>query len=98
MGLHRDGARWNLPPDIVEERRKVFWEVNAADIFQAHCFSRPSTINPDHCDTEFPSEPRVVPTEKGYFELRFELSQISNEYAGSFLFLRIVSAVACVQR
>ncbi|CAK7235708.1 hypothetical protein SBRCBS47491_009387 [Sporothrix bragantina] len=79
MGLHRDGARWNLPPDIVEERRKVFWEVNAADIFQAHCFSRPPTINADHCDTEFPSEPRIVPTEKGYFELRFELSQISGE-------------------
>ncbi|KAL1893125.1 hypothetical protein Sste5346_006557 [Sporothrix stenoceras] len=79
MGLHRDGARWNLPPDIVEERRKVFWEVNAADIFQAHCFSRPSTVNPDHCDTEFPSEPRFVSSEKGYFELRFELSQISFE-------------------
>ncbi|CAK7207518.1 hypothetical protein SEUCBS139899_010328 [Sporothrix eucalyptigena] len=79
MGLHRDGARWNLPPDIVEERRKVFWEVNAADIFQAHCFSRPATLHPDHCDTEFPSEPRVVPSEKGYFELRFELAQISYE-------------------
>lgn len=54
MGLHRDGARWNLPLEVVEERRKVFWECNAADVFQvclqrgttpdvqqAHCFSRP---------------------------------------------------------
>ena len=41
MGMHRDGTRWNLPQDIIEERRKVFWECNAADIFQAHCFSRP---------------------------------------------------------
>ncbi|KFZ06247.1 hypothetical protein V501_07591 [Pseudogymnoascus sp. VKM F-4519 (FW-2642)] len=41
MGMHRDGARWNLPRDVVEERRKVFWEINAADTFQAHCFSRP---------------------------------------------------------
>lgn len=41
MGMHRDGARWNLPEDVVEERRKVFWECNAADVFQAQCFSRP---------------------------------------------------------
>lgn len=41
MGMHRDGTRWNLPQEVVEERRKVFWECNAADTFQAHCFSRP---------------------------------------------------------
>lgn len=23
MGLHRDGARWNLDPDLVEQRRSV---------------------------------------------------------------------------
>ncbi|OAA59728.1 Transcription factor [Niveomyces insectorum RCEF 264] len=79
MGLHRDGARWNLPQDIVEERRKVFWECNAADIFQAHCFSRPCAINPDHCDTAFPSEATTVTGEKGYYRLRFELSQLSSE-------------------
>ncbi|KAI0891439.1 hypothetical protein F4806DRAFT_302651 [Annulohypoxylon nitens] len=41
MGMHRDGDRWNLPQDVTEERRKVFWECHCADIFQAHCFSRP---------------------------------------------------------
>ncbi|THC88987.1 hypothetical protein EYZ11_011571 [Aspergillus tanneri] len=46
MGMHRDGARWNLPQDVVEERRKVFWECNAADTFQAHCFSRPYSSPP----------------------------------------------------
>ncbi|KAJ4987063.1 transcriptional regulatory protein C1F7.11c 2 [Stagonosporopsis vannaccii] len=79
MGMHRDGARWNLPQDVVEERRKVFWECNAADVFQAHCFSRPSAVNPEHCDTAFPSEPQGANGEKGYFTLRFELSQISAE-------------------
>jgi hypothetical protein len=44
MGMHRDGTRWNLEEDVVEERRKVFWECNAADIFQAHCFSRPYVL------------------------------------------------------
>lgn len=98
MGMHRDGDCWNLPQDVVEERRKVFWECNCADIFQAHCFSRPyvsrtlqvpvsgmqlnldrSAINPDHCDTAFPSEPTGPNGEKNYSILRFELSQLSSE-------------------
>ncbi|RAK77690.1 uncharacterized protein BO72DRAFT_477267 [Aspergillus fijiensis CBS 313.89] len=79
MGMHRDGARWNLPPDVIEERRKVFWELNAADTFQAHCFSRPCAMNPEHCDVAFPSEPENATGEKSYSILRFELSQLSSE-------------------
>jgi hypothetical protein len=40
MGLHRDGTRWNLSPELVEERRRVFWECQTADVLQANCFSR----------------------------------------------------------
>ncbi|WWC98837.1 hypothetical protein V866_005730 [Kwoniella sp. B9012] len=76
MGMHRDGARWNLPQEVVEERRKVFWECNAADTFQAHCFSRPCAINPEHCDTAFPTIPLDPSGEKGYTILRYELSQL----------------------
>ncbi|CAH0022329.1 unnamed protein product [Clonostachys rhizophaga] len=79
MGMHRDGNRWNLPHDVAEERRKVFWECNAADVFQAHCFSRPSAINPEHCDTAFPSGQSHPNGEKSYSILRFELSQLSAE-------------------
>ncbi|PYI29943.1 hypothetical protein BP00DRAFT_437272 [Aspergillus indologenus CBS 114.80] len=79
MGMHRDGARWNLPQDVIEERRKVFWELNAADTFQAHCFSRPCAMNPEHCDVAFPSEPESATGEKSYSILRFELSQLSSE-------------------
>ncbi|KAK9350906.1 hypothetical protein V1523DRAFT_418316 [Lipomyces doorenjongii] len=79
MGMHRDGARWNLPQDVVEERRKVFWECNSADTFQAHCFSRPCAINPEHCDTAFPTESLNLNGEKSYSILRFELSQLSSE-------------------
>ncbi|KAK9234666.1 hypothetical protein V1525DRAFT_391222 [Lipomyces kononenkoae] len=79
MGMHRDGTRWNLPHDVVEERRKVFWECNAADTFQAHCFSRPCAINPEHCDTAFPMEPLNRNGEKSYSILRYELSQLSAE-------------------
>ncbi|KIR39943.1 hypothetical protein I307_04958 [Cryptococcus deuterogattii 99/473] len=85
MGLHRDGARWNLAPEIVEERRRVFWESHSADILQANCFSRPSSIPPDYIDTCFPSEDPefLIPTqeaqnqEKGYWTLKFELAKIS---------------------
>lgn len=79
MGMHRDGARWNLPLDVVEERRKVWWECNTADTFQAHCFSRPCAMNPEHCDTAFPFIPLGPMGEKSYTILRFELSQISSE-------------------
>ncbi|SPO00337.1 uncharacterized protein DNG_03182 [Cephalotrichum gorgonifer] len=79
MGMHRDGDRWNLPRDVAKERRKVFWECNAADTFQAHCFSRPSAINPEHCDTAFPSEPLKPNGEKSYSIIWFELSQLSSE-------------------
>lgn len=79
MGMHRDGTCWNLAEEVVEHRRKVFWECNAADIFQAHCFSRPSAINPEHCDTAYPSDPLNLRGEKSYFTLRFELSQLSAE-------------------
>jgi hypothetical protein len=34
MGLHRDGGKWNLPDEVVEERRRVFWEAHAAEVFQ----------------------------------------------------------------
>lgn len=41
MGMHRDGARWGLSEDVVQERRKVFWEAHTTEIMQANCFSRP---------------------------------------------------------
>lgn len=97
--MHRDGACWNLPQDVVEYRRKVFWECNAADTFQAHCFSRPygslcmliiklkfirCAMNPEHCDVAFPSEP-LKDGEKCYSILRFELSQLSSECVSSNL-------------
>ena len=79
MGMHRDGVRWNLPQEVVEERRKVFWECNAADTFQAHCFSRPCIVNPEHCDTAFPTASYNANGDKSYTILRFELSQLSSE-------------------
>ncbi|KAE8540859.1 hypothetical protein D1P53_002211 [Cryptococcus gattii VGV] len=81
MGLHRDGQRWGLPEHIIEERRRVFWESYSADIFQANCFSRPNSIYPEYVDTALPAERYIEdglgPGEKGYFTLKYELSQLS---------------------
>jgi hypothetical protein len=41
MGLHRDGFRWGLHPDIVQERRQIYWQCQSTDVMQANCFSRP---------------------------------------------------------
>lgn len=38
-----------------------------------------SAINPEHCDTAFPSEPLKPNGEKSYSIVRFELSQLSSE-------------------
>ncbi|KAK6909911.1 hypothetical protein L486_00437 [Kwoniella mangroviensis CBS 10435] len=76
MGVHRDGARWNLPHEVVEERRRVFWESYSVDVFQANCFSRPCSLSLDYVDTAFPSHPGLS-LEKDFFTLKFELSRIS---------------------
>ncbi|WVW79032.1 hypothetical protein I302_100995 [Kwoniella bestiolae CBS 10118] len=78
MGLHRDGARWNLPTDVVEERRQVFWAAYAIEILQANCFSRPTSLALQYIDTAFPVGPSDHPEgSKSYQTLRFELIQLS---------------------
>lgn len=77
MGLHRDGERWHLASDMLEERRRVFWECQAADIFQANCFSRPNSINADYIDTLLPCD-SAPGGGKGYMTLKHELSGISS--------------------
>ncbi|WVQ69660.1 uncharacterized protein L199_007880 [Kwoniella botswanensis] len=80
MGLHRDGERWNLPPDIVEDRRRLFWEAYCIDVFQANCFSRPSAIQRRHVDTLFPREDKASNDQrKGFLTAKYELAQISQE-------------------
>ncbi|ODN81761.1 hypothetical protein L202_02144 [Cryptococcus amylolentus CBS 6039] len=76
MGLHRDGAKWNLPPDVVEARRRVFWECHASDIYIANCNSRPNTLGPGVYDTAIPTQPPGE-LEKNYMTLKWEFSEIA---------------------
>lgn len=40
MGLHRDGARWNLEPDLVEQRRSVISWFDFCAVVDVQIFSR----------------------------------------------------------
>nr|XP_031857529.1 uncharacterized protein CI109_007089 [Kwoniella shandongensis]KAA5524601.1 hypothetical protein CI109_007089 [Kwoniella shandongensis] len=79
MGLHRDGARWNLPEEVVEERRRVFWEAHTIEVFQANCFSRPSSLVSRYIDTAFPS-PSAAERASGvkcWTTLQYEICQLA---------------------
>lgn len=82
MGLHIDGERWNLPDQVIQDRRHVFWECQTIDVFQSNCFSRPSSLRADHIDTELPSYPSTSPRDPSrsdydFRSLKFELCKIS---------------------
>ncbi|OCF31477.1 hypothetical protein I316_06879 [Kwoniella heveanensis BCC8398] len=88
MGLHRDGEKWNLPPKVVEERRRIFWESHSAEIFQANCFSRPYSIPAEFIDTRFPTDKPshgTMPVEPSYHTLKFRLAQIAKSVLQSVL-------------
>lgn len=83
MGIHRDGVRWNLPEEDIEERRIVFWNMQAADTFQANCFSRPNSIQGRYCDVQFPYDARLAESngeERGYHTIKYQIAQLSAEY------------------
>lgn len=54
IGLHRDGANWQLRPEEVEERRRVFWEIHAYDIQQSISLGRPRAMSSATIDARFP--------------------------------------------
>ncbi|OXG79806.1 hypothetical protein C345_05536 [Cryptococcus neoformans A2-102-5] len=88
MGLHRDGEKWNLPPEVVEERRRIFWESHSAEIFQANCFSRPYAIPAEFIDTKFPTDKPshgAMSVEPSYHTLKFRLAQIAKSVLQSVL-------------
>ncbi|KAK7050534.1 fungal-specific transcription factor domain-containing protein [Favolaschia claudopus] len=54
QGCHRDGSRWELPSQELEERRRVFWETLMYDRLQSFTFGRPYAQGDDHYDCEMP--------------------------------------------
>lgn len=63
IGLQRDSASWNLPPDEIQRRRQVFWELFTWDAWTSVVNGRPAALAVQHTDCEFPDdlEPVIVP-------------------------------------
>ncbi|KAJ3795499.1 hypothetical protein GGU11DRAFT_223212 [Lentinula aff. detonsa] len=59
-GLHRDPARWNLPPALVQRRRALFWEVYQSDISHSIALGRPPTTPLSFVDCEYADEDLVA--------------------------------------
>ncbi|WOO83084.1 putative transcriptional regulatory protein [Vanrija pseudolonga] len=55
LGLHRDGHTWDLEPEEVERRRRVFWEIYSEDVWQSMILGRPRLISAATVDCAFPS-------------------------------------------
>ncbi|KAG1872941.1 fungal-specific transcription factor domain-containing protein [Suillus subalutaceus] len=57
IGLHRDCARWQLPPQEVQKRRELFWELFITDGWQSLATGRLATFYLPFVDCELPNDP-----------------------------------------
>ncbi|KAJ3822412.1 fungal-specific transcription factor domain-containing protein [Lentinula raphanica] len=57
IGLHRDCARWKLPPSEVQKRRALFWELFITDCWQSLATGRLATFSLPFVDCELPADP-----------------------------------------
>ncbi|KAF9578826.1 Transcriptional activator of fatty acid utilization, partial [Lunasporangiospora selenospora] len=55
LGMHRDSARWHLPPMETEIRKRLWWTCYVMDRWVSVCMGRPVSIDDDDCDVEYPS-------------------------------------------
>ncbi|KAJ4490390.1 fungal-specific transcription factor domain-containing protein [Lentinula aciculospora] len=55
QGFHIDPSRWSLPPEDLEERRRVFWEIHMYDCLQSFAVGRPCAQSELHFDCKMPT-------------------------------------------
>ncbi|KAK7470755.1 hypothetical protein VKT23_002174 [Stygiomarasmius scandens] len=77
IGLHRDSARWNLSPKIVQRRRSLFYEIFCTEIFHSLALGRPPSIRLSYVDCEFPSDTETTLDQDGkplmsYYQWKYE--------------------------
>ncbi|KAI0057395.1 hypothetical protein BV25DRAFT_1831235 [Artomyces pyxidatus] len=56
IGLHRDSARWETDPKIVQRRRMLFWDLFIADAWHTLSTGRPPSFNRAYIDCLFPQD------------------------------------------
>ncbi|KAF9324067.1 hypothetical protein BGZ91_003183 [Linnemannia elongata] len=55
LGMHRNSARWHLPPLETEIRKRLWWACYVMDRWVSACLGRPVAIDDNDCDVAFPS-------------------------------------------
>ncbi|KAF7375443.1 Zn(2)-C6 fungal-type domain-containing protein [Mycena sanguinolenta] len=55
IGLHRDGTRWGLSPRMVQRRRKLFWDLFTADMWNSLTTGRPPSFSLAYIDCSLPT-------------------------------------------
>ncbi|PBK60443.1 hypothetical protein ARMSODRAFT_966033 [Armillaria solidipes] len=79
IGLHRDSSGWNLNPEELQRRRRLFWELYTHDAWTSIVNGRPPALMIQHTDCRFPDDldPMVKPTgevEFGWHAWKFRYS------------------------
>ena len=75
----------------------MFWNMQAADVFQANCFSRPNSIQTRYCDVQFPHDETLVETngeERGFHTIKYQIAQMSAEILDQTLDLKSPTMLA----
>ncbi|KAG0284418.1 hypothetical protein BGZ96_011211 [Linnemannia gamsii] len=55
LGMHRNSARWHLPPLETEIRKRLWWACYVMDRWVCASFGRPIAIDDSDCDVDLPS-------------------------------------------
>lgn len=55
LGMHRNSARWSLPPLETEIRKRLWWACYVMDRWVCASFGRPIAIDDADCDVDYPS-------------------------------------------
>ncbi|KAE9406550.1 hypothetical protein BT96DRAFT_875520 [Gymnopus androsaceus JB14] len=71
IGLHRDCARWKLPPAEVQKRRALFWELFITDCWQSLATGRLATFSLPFVDCELPFDPDQTISDDGTIQPSF---------------------------
>lgn len=55
LGMHRNSARWHLPPLETEVRKRLWWTLYVMDRWVSASMGRPLEIDDNDCDVDFPA-------------------------------------------
>lgn len=81
IGLHVDGKRWNLAPELETDRRNLFWECFSYDAQISMMFGRPPCILTPPADRQ-----RISQSESSeFYSFKHQLAETSASMAGDAL-------------